>query len=91
MKKTYEAHKRLYYDDETEQWIKKQHTEAEFFFDDIDFNTDVCTSSQYRTSGCSSDDRPPVVDFDDEPEVDSLLEETDDEPPDGNMTVAVAT
>ncbi len=61
-KKVYKTHRRLYYDDDTQQWIKKRHQDTDFLVDDIDF----ALETRPNQSSGTSDDCPPVVDFDDE-------------------------
>ena len=61
-KKAYNAHKRLYYDNSTHQWIKKRHvTDLEVeLFDETDFEVEP---SIHMSD--DNHDAPPIVDFED--------------------------
>ena len=81
-KKTFEAHKRLYYDGSTDQWIKKCCLEAS---EDLDFEEpiDFHSSSDTKFPDIVAD-APPVVDFGD-------VTDTNEQPdlPEGKPTLAV--
>ena len=72
-KKTLDTHKRLYYDEESNKWIKKrclipsEHSEAlattEVALEEIDLDS---SSDKGSVNSKSSADRPPLVEFDDE-------------------------
>lgn len=62
--KTWRAHRRLYYNDDTETWIKKVCTEEEF----NDWDEDIHLSSVFEATSQGSMDGsdcevPPLVDF----------------------------
>ena len=56
--KTYLAHKRVYYDDDSDQWIKVRKLDScDFLVEDLDFDEDGGSAAQ-------TDLPPPLVDFD---------------------------
>jgi len=79
-RKTFEAHKRLYYDGSTDQWIKKclEASEDLDFEEPIDFHSSSDTEFPDFVA-----DAPPVVDFGDTG--------TNEQPdlPEGKPTLAV--
>ncbi len=65
-KKVYKTHRRLYYDDDTQQWIKKRRPDTDFLADDIDLDLETPDSRPNESSlNNRRDDCPPIVDFDD--------------------------
>ena len=75
-RKTYDAHKRLYYDVETDQWIKKRRlttddeynllSSTENAMEQLDFDTscfNLAPSTLDESNNSSQDEAPPIVDF----------------------------
>lgn len=71
-KKTYSAHRRLYYDEDTTQWVKKREVECDF---DDQGNHDLCafdeTSSGTAGEHSVQDVLPPII-------VDFILSDDED-------------
>ena len=73
-KKSYDAHKRLYYDEDTCQWIKKsklttddEHislSTTETAIEQLDFDIGLIPSEHEEYNDSDHDEPPPDVDFD---------------------------
>lgn len=83
-KKSFDAHKRLYYDEDASNWIKKRRlttdeehmllSETEHAIEQFEFDFDASYDSdssvhQYDQPGPKLDDPPPHVDFDEMNEI----------------------
>ena len=63
--KTWKAHRRLYFDKDTETWIKKTCSCTEEEFDDWEEELHAGNDALQKSSNGSDCDIPPMVDFDD--------------------------
>ena len=62
--KAYYAHKRIYFDADSEQWIKRRDIEDEINWDEIDFDaTDVNSPIGSKSQQSEHTDPPPIIDF----------------------------
>ncbi len=77
-KKVYKTHQRIYYDGDTQQWVKKRHTsQSTDFLIDNDSESDLDQDRSSRSS--SSNDCPPVVGFDEDGDSDEEVSDVVDE------------
>ena len=62
--KAYYAHKRIYFDADSEQWVKKRNIEDVINWDGVDFDaTDVNSPIGSKSQQSEHTDPPPIIDF----------------------------